>query len=113
MYANPIWSLLLLAGVMALYWFVIRPRLKVRFADTYSHIDGFWARQFARLHAFRSYVATLVAAVLLAAPDIAVAVAGVDLSGILGHSWAQIVTSLLAIYLAVNRAFSTRPGEDK
>lgn len=113
MYANPIWSVLLLVGVIALYWFVIRPRLRVKFAETYSHIDGWWARQLARLHAFRSYVAAFVAAMLLALPDIIVAVAPVDLSGIVGPHWAQAITTLLAVYLAVNRAFSTRPGDEK
>jgi hypothetical protein len=104
MYANPIWSVLLLAGVVALYWFVIRP--KARFLEV--------GRGFLdRLYRFRSYVATFVAAMLLALPDIIVAILPVDLSGVVGHHWAQIITSALTIYLAVNRAFSTKPGDEK
>ena len=113
MFANPIWSVLILGGVIALYWFVIRPRLEVAFSATYAHIDDFWARQWARVVAFRSYIASVVAAVLIAAPDIIVAIAPVDLSGIIGPKWAPIVSGLLAAFLAINRAFSTKPDSER
>lgn len=113
MYLNPAWSVLLLLAVGALYWFVIRPRLRVAFLETYAHLDSFWARVWARLVAFRSYFATALAAVMIALPDIAVALSPIDLSEFVGKWWAQAWTTGLAIFLAVNRAFSTKPGEQK
>lgn len=111
MFANPIWSVLILIGLFALYWFVIRPKAPI--LEVGKHIEGFWARWLVRLHRFRSFVATAIAGLLLALPDIVVAIAPIDLSGVIGVHWAQIITSLLAIYLAVNRAFSTKPGDEK
>lgn len=111
MYANPIWSVLLLAVVIAIYWFIIRPKAPILEAG--KHIEGFWERWLERLHRYRSYVASFVAALLLALPDIIVAIAPVDLSGIVGHHWAQVITSLLTVYLVVNRAVSTKPGDEK
>jgi hypothetical protein len=104
MYLNPFWSVALLAGVLALYWFVIRP--KAPFLEVGKSILD-------RLHRFRSYVATTVAALLVAAPDIIVAISPADLSNIIGPTWAPTVGSILAVYLAVNRAFSTKPGDER
>ena len=61
MFANPIWSVLLLLAPLTLYWFVIRPRLKTRFTAIYADLDSFWARVWARTYAFRTFwLATLV-----------------------------------------------------
>jgi hypothetical protein len=104
MYLNPIWSVLVLAAVFALYWFVIRPRAPFLEVGR-GMLD--------RLHRFRSYVATFMAALLVAAPDIIVAITPADLSNIIGPKWVPTIMSALAIYLAVNRAFSTRPPGEK
>lgn len=113
MFLNPIWSVLLLVAVASLYVFVIRPRLAVAFTETYAHIDGWWARQYARLYAFRSYVATAFAALAIALPDIVVAVLPIDLTWLVGPNWAPVITALLAAYLAINRGFATTPGTDR
>lgn len=113
MYLNPIWSGMLLGAIVALYVFVIRPRLKVAFTETYQNIDNWWMRQWARIVAFRSYVATAIAGALIALPDLAVAILPIDLSSIVGPKWAPTITALLTIFLAVNRAFATKPGEEK
>ena len=102
MYANPIWSVALLVGVFALYWLVIRP--KAKFLEVGQGMLD-------RLHRFRSYVATFIAALLIAMPDIIVAVAPVDLSGIVGPKWAPVITAILSIYLTLNRALSTTPPD--
>lgn len=109
MFANPLWSVGILAGLILLYMFVIRPRLKVRFVDTYTHIDGVWARWWARTVAFRSWIATALAGVLIAVPDIVVALTPIDLTPFIGEKWAPIVSGALAGFLALNRAFSTKP----
>lgn len=43
MYLHWIWSVALLAGVVALYWFVIRP--KAPFLETRTHIENWFARR--------------------------------------------------------------------
>lgn len=113
MFANPLWSVLLIAALIAIYFFVIRPKLQARFVDTYSHIDNWWARQIARLHAFRSWVATVIAGLAIALPDIVVAITPIDLTPFIGTEWAPRVAGALAAYLALNRAFSTKPDGEK
>ncbi len=104
MHLNPLWSVALLAGVFALYWFVIRP--KAPFLQAGKGVLD-------RLHRFRSFVATTFAALLVAAPDIVVAISPADLSNIIGPTWAPTIGSILAVYLAVNRAFATKPGDER
>lgn len=112
MFANPIWSVLLLAAPIALYWFVIRPRLETRFMDLYQHLDSFWARVWARLHAFRTFVIASLGAVLVALPDLLVQVAPLDFSW-LPQPWAAFVSPACLFLVAVMKAFETKPGEDK
>jgi hypothetical protein len=104
MHLNPFWSVALLAGVFALYWFVIRP--KAPFLEVGSGMLD-------RLHRFRSYVATTIATLLVAAPDIIVAISPADLSNLVGPTWAPTIGSILAVYLAVNRALATKPGDER
>lgn len=111
MFANPIWSVLILAGLVAVYYFIIRPRLRVAFSETYAHLDTWWERWWARIVAFRSWIATVAAALLIALPDILVAVTPIDLSPFIGEKWAPLVSGALAAFLALNRAFSTTPRE--
>lgn len=113
MYLHPIWSLLLLASVAGLYFGIIRPRLQSKFLDLYADIDNFWERWLARLIAFRSYAATILAAVLIAGPDIAVQLAPVDLSGVIGEKWAKLIAALLTVFLVLNSVLKTKPGETK
>lgn len=109
MFANPFYSLAIIAALVALWFFVIKPRLHGDWEDTYSHITDWWPRQMARLYAFRSYVAAWAAGLLIALPDIIVAVAPIDLSWLVGPRWAQIWAGSLGAYLAINNAFKTKP----
>lgn len=111
MYANPFWSVALLAGVFALYWFVIRPTAPI--LETRKYIRSFWLRWWERIVAFRSYVAAAFTAVMIALPDIAVAVLPIDLSDFIGKWWAQAWTTGLTIFLALNAAMKTKPGDEK
>ena len=111
MFANPIWSVLLLVGVFALYWFVIRPKAPI--LEVGKEIKGFWARWTERIIRYRSYVAGLVGALLVALPDLLVAVAPFDFSPFIGPEWAKKVGSVLALFLLVNTAFKTKPGNEK
>lgn len=113
MFLKLLWPVLLIVAVAALYPLVIRPRLKVRFSETYLHIDGFWARLRARLYAFRSYVATWFATLAIALPYIVEAILPVDLSWLVGADWASAIGGLLAAYLAINRAYATKPDREE
>lgn len=109
MFANPFWSVALLAGIFALYWFVIRP--KAAFLEVGKDIESFWGRWFARFHRFRTYVVGAIGALFVAFPDILVSITPSDLSNLIGPDWAPKVGSAIAVYAVVNRAFSTKPIE--
>lgn len=101
MFANPLWSVAILAGLIGVY-IVIRIR---HGAPLFAAGSG-WLDWIVR---FRSWVATALAGVLIALPDIIVALLPVDLSPVIGTRWAPLVTAGLTAFLALNRAFSTKP----
>lgn len=113
MFANPIWSVLLLAAPIALYFFVIRPRLQTRLLDLYQHLDSLWARIWARLYAFRTFWIATFGAVVTALPDILVHIAPIDFSGILPQPWPAYTGPATSIAIVLMKAFETKPGEDK
>lgn len=112
MFANPIWSLLLLVAPIALYVLVIRPRLDARLTDIYSHLDSFWARVWARTYAFRTFWIATFGAVLTALPDLLVQISSLDLSS-LPQPWPMYVSIGTTVAITLMKAFETKPGEDK
>lgn len=110
MFLNPIWSLLLLAAPFVLYWFIIRPRLKARFTETYAYLDGFWERVWARTYAFRSFIVATLGAVATALPDLLVMVSGLDLS-FLPQPWPMYTSIATSVALTMIRAFATTANE--
>lgn len=113
MFANPIWSVLLLAAPLALYWFVIRPRLKARFLELYSDLDTFWARVKARTYAFRTFWVATAGAVVTALPDLLVLVTPLDFSSILPQPWPAFTGPITSAIIVLMKAFETKPGEVK
>lgn len=112
MFANVFWSLLLLAAPIALYWFVIRPKLETRFVDLYSDLDGFWERVWARLYKLRTFWIATFTAVMTAAPDILVKLAPLDFSPFLPQPWPMYTSTFFTIAVTLMKAFETKPGED-
>jgi hypothetical protein len=112
MFLNPIWSLLLIAAPVALYWFVIRPRLEARFTDLYGHLDSFWRRVWARTYAFRTFWIATAGAILTALPDLLVQISSLDLSG-LPQPWPMWVSITTTVTITLMKAFETKPGTDK
>lgn len=106
-------SVLVLIAPIAVYWFVIRPRLKARFTEIYADLDSFWSRVWARTYAFRTFFIATLGAVAAAAPDLLVAVAPLDFSEILPQPWGLYVGTGIAITIALLKAFETAPGETK
>lgn len=113
MFANPIWSLLILAAPVALYWFVIRPRLKARFTELYADIDSFWGRVWARTYAFRTFWIAALGAIITALPDILATIAPVDFSPFLPQPWPAYTAPVTTVAITLMRAFETKPGEEK
>lgn len=110
MFANPIWSILVIALPFALYFLVIRPRLRVKFTETYAHLDSFWERVWARTYAFRSYIIGVVTALAIGLPDLLVLIPGLDLS-FLPQPWPGYVTATSTMLMVLMRAFSTTPRD--
>lgn len=109
MFANPLYSLALLAVPVLIYFLIIRPRLKVKLTDTYAHIDSFWGRVRARIYAFRSFWVGVSGILLTALPDILVVIAPVDFTGILPQPWPAYTGVGTSIALTLVRAFATKP----
>lgn len=107
-----IFSLLVLAAPVALYWFVIRPRLRARFTDLYTHIDSFWGRIAARLYAFRTYAIGGFGLFLSEAPSLLDQLQFIDLS-FLPAAWQSTMRAVTIIGMLATRAFATTPREEK
>lgn len=106
-----IWSVAVILGPILIYWFVIRPRLKERFADTYSHIDSWWQRQWARVLAFRTYVIGALGIWLSEAPALLDGLNAVNLTD-WPEGW-QSTVRLVTIFLMIyTRARATTPVGD-
>lgn len=111
MFANPLWSLLLLAAPVGLYFFVIRPRLKANFTDLYANVDTMLGRVWARVWAFRTPVIGAIGALMAALPDLLVKIAPIDFSTILPQPWGLYVGTTVGIIIPIMKAFETTPGQ--
>jgi hypothetical protein len=105
-----IFAVLLLIAPFALWFWIIKPRLSVGWAETYTYIDGFWARLRARLYAFRSFVAGVVAAYSYAIPTLVEGLLGANLP--MPEPWSSYVGGLATLYLVFNRAVATKPRNE-
>lgn len=108
MFANPLWSVAIIIALVLIYRFIISPRLRVRFADTYAHIDGFWARLWARVYAFRTIVVASMGPILTALPDLLVLIPHVDLS-FLPQPWPAYANTAAAFGVIIMKAYETKP----
>lgn len=100
--------LLLLCGVIVLYFAVIRPR-GAHMLKTYREAGGGWAGVKAVLVGFQSLWATVGAALAVALPDVATAASGIDFKELLPEPWGLYVTAALGLGLPVLRAFAATP----
>lgn len=108
---NIVASVLVLLAPVALYFLVIRPRLKTNFTNLYNGIDSFWERWWTRLYAFRTPVIASLGAVAAALPDILAKLAGIDFSTILPQPWGLWVGTIIGIVIPIMKAFETTPRE--
>lgn len=109
MFAHWIWSLLLIAAPIALYWSVIRPRLKARFTDLYDRIDSLPSRLWAYTYAFRTFWIAAFGVVITAAPDLLVIISPLDFSPWLPQPWPAYTGPATTAAITVMKAFETKP----
>lgn len=110
MFANPIWSVLILAVPVAIYWFVIRPRLKAGLTELYAHRD-FFDRIWARIYAFRTFWIGVAGVLFTALPDLLVLVAPLDFSPFLPQPWPAYTGPATSAAIVLMKAFETKPKE--
>lgn len=108
MFANPLWSLAIIVALACVYIFVIRPRLKAAWSQTYLHIDSFWARQWARVVAFRTPIVGALGPILTALPDLLVLIPTMDLS-FLPSPWPAWANGFSAAAVILMKALETKP----
>lgn len=96
---------------IAIYWFIVRPRLKARFVDLYSHIDSFWARWWARAVAFRTMVFGAIGLMLPEIITIIAALAQSDIS-FLPTNWQSWIRGAALVATMLGRAMATAPREE-
>jgi hypothetical protein len=108
MFANPLWSVLILLALVGVY-IVIRIKHGKPLFQAFS--GGAWLDNWiAWLVAFRSWVAGAVAGLLVGLPDILVTIIpGLDLTWLIGENWSKIVLGALSTFLTINAAFKTKP----
>lgn len=104
-------SVLVLAAPIAIYWWIIRPRLQAKFSELYSHIDGFWARQWARIVAFKTYVIGMIGIYASELPAFFEQLQLVDLSS-LPEAWQSTIRITTLVAVLLSRAYSTTPKDE-
>jgi hypothetical protein len=105
-----IFAVLLLIAPFALWFWIIKPRLSAGWTEIHANAGGFWARLRARLYAFRSFVAGVIASYAYAIPTLAEGLLGANLP--LPEPWSSYVGGIATIYLVFNRALATKPKNE-
>lgn len=101
-------SVLLLAGVVALYFVVIRPK-GAHILKTYRENGSGWAGLKAVLWGFQTFWAGAAGALVYALPELLTAASGVDFKELLPEPWGAWVATTLAFGIPLMRAFAATP----
>lgn len=110
MFANPLWSILLLAIPVGVWFFIIKPRLGAKLTEVYG--DRPWFQRWkARLYAFRTFWIATLTAIMTALPDLLVKVSSFDFS-FLPQPWPLYTSLFFTITVSLMKAMETKPGED-
>ena len=104
-----LFSILILAAPIAIYIWIIRPRLRARFVDTYAHLDSFWGRSWARIKAFRTWIIGGVGLYASELPALLETFNAIDLTSLPPY-WQSTVRVLTIVAIMVSRAYSTTPA---
>src|SRR5687768_13991378 len=109
MFANPFWSLLLLAVPVAIWFLVIRPRLGERLTQVYADAGSLWQRIKARAYAFRTFWIGVLGVLVTAAPDLLVLAGPLDFSPFLPQPWPAYTGPATSALIVLMKAFETKP----
>ena len=109
-------SLFFILVPIVVYIMIIRPRLKARYVDTYTELDNWWARQWVRVVAFRTWIIGAIGLMLPEALDGAQyaidalqGLNGADVSFL--PDWLQkMIRGLALVALLINGALKTTPN---
>lgn len=108
MFLPPTYSVLILVA-LALIYVVMRIRHGGPLLESRAEVDSWLARQLARIWAFRTWLVNLVGGLMLALPDIAVALVPIDLTPLIGTDWSKKVGAVMLAFNAINAALKTKP----
>jgi len=101
----------LIVTLFLIYWLVIRPRLQARFTDLYAHVGGFWARTWARIVAFQTFVLGSIGLIL---PEVVTLITPYmhDDLDFLPDGWKGVFRAAIILLIIWARARATTPGEE-
>ena len=105
-----LFAIIALGAPAAIYWFLVRPRLRARFNDLYADIDSFWARWWARAVAFRTMMFGTIGLMLPELITGVAALASSDISFMPGH-WQDWIRGAALVATMLGRAVATAPRE--
>lgn len=106
-------SLTILIAPIAIYYWIIRPRLQAKMTEIYAGVGGFWARVKARFAAFKSFFILSGGAYLTEVPALLEELRWIDLEEFGLGNWQSTLRIGTMILLMVVKAFDTKPGEEK
>lgn len=111
MHSSVLFIILALSAPPAIYFFIVRPRLKARFTDLYADIDSFWARWWARAVAFRTM---LFGAIGLMLPEVITGIATLSASDLsfMPEQWQSWIRGAALVATMLGRAMATAPREE-
>jgi hypothetical protein len=102
-------ALLAPTALVALYFFVIRPR-GARMLETYRSAGGGWAGVKAALVGFQTIVTAFVGAIAYALPELLTVASGADWKSMLPEPWGGWCAFGVAVALPLMRALMTTPS---
>jgi hypothetical protein len=105
------WSIIILSAPIALYWFVIRPRLKARFSELYAEVDGFWARLWALTKAFRTWIIGVGGLLFSEVPALLDLMNALDTSS-WPPAWQGTIRAITIVGMLATRAYATKPARE-
>ena len=107
MFLNPLWSVALLFGVVVIFIVIRIKHGQPLFSAFANHTGLDWLLTW--LIRFRSWVVNAAGAILLALPDIIVALTAADLTPYIGTEWSKWVGLGVLVYNAANTAARAKP----
>lgn len=98
----------LLAGIAALYWFVIRPR-GAHVLATYHEAGGGWSGVKAVFWGYLTPLMGILGTLAYAAPEMLTLASGLDFKTLLPEPWGLYVAAGMPFVMVMVKAFAATP----